>query len=61
MSPRRYPFFSRNNPKDFLNGGRYSLLFGGTSSGKQVNETTTVQKTGGTRVRSCPKPLQGYR
>ena len=33
-------FHSRDKPKDSLNGSRYSFFFGGTSSGKPVNETS---------------------
>ncbi len=47
MNPRRYPFRSRDKPKDSLCGSRYSFFIGGTSSGKQVNETTAVQMTAG--------------
>ena len=35
-------FRSRGQPKNHLGGGR-SFLFGGTSSGKLVNETTAMQ------------------
>ena len=45
MNPLRSLFRSRDKPKDSLNGSRYSFLFGGTSSGKPVNETTAMQMT----------------
>lgn len=49
------PFFrSRDKPKDFLNGSRFSFFFGGTSSGKPVNETTAMQMTA---VYSCVRIL----
>ena len=41
---------SRDKPKDSLNSSRYSFFFGGTSSGKPVNETTAMQMTA---VYSC--------
>ena len=47
-------FHSRDKPKDSLNGGRYSFFFGGTSSGKPVNETTAMQMTA---VYSCVRIL----
>ena len=42
MNPFRYLFRSRDKPKDSLNGNRYNFLFGGTSSGKPINETTAM-------------------
>ncbi|MEA4938537.1 MAG: phage portal protein [Christensenella sp.] len=47
-------FHSRDKPKDSLIGSRYSFLFGGTSSGKPVNETTAMQMTA---VYSCVRIL----
>ena len=47
-------FHSRDKPKNSLNGSRYSFLFGGTSSGKPVNETTAMQMTA---VYSCVRIL----
>ena len=47
-------FHSRDKPKDSLNGSRYSFFFGGTSSGKPVNETTAMQMTA---VYSCVRIL----
>ena len=47
-------FHSRDKPKNFLNGSRYSFFFGGTSSGKPVNETTAMQMTA---VYSCVRIL----
>ena len=54
MNPIRYLFRSRDKPKDSLNGSRYSFFFGGTSSGKPVNETTAMQMTA---VYSCVRIL----
>ena len=54
MNPLRAIFHSRDKPKDSLNGGRYSFFFGGTSSGKPVNETTAMQMTA---VYSCVRIL----
>ena len=54
MNPLRSLFRSRDQPKDSLNGSRYSFLFGGTSSGKPVNETTAMQMTA---VYSCVRIL----
>ena len=45
---------SRDKPMDSLNGSRYSFFFGGTSSGKPVNETTAMQMTA---VYSCVRIL----
>ena len=54
MNPLRAIFHSRDKPKDSLNGSRYSFFFGGTSSGKPVNETTAMQMT---EVYSCVRIL----
>ena len=54
MNPLRAIFHSRDKPKDSLNGSRYSFFFGGTSSGKPVNETTAMQMTA---VYSCVRIL----
>ena len=54
MNPLRAIFHSRDKPKDSLNGSRYSFFFGGTSSGKLVNETTAMQMTA---VYSCVRIL----
>ena len=54
MNPLRAIFHSRDKPKDSLNGNRYSFFFGGTSSGKPVNETTAMQMTA---VYSCVRIL----
>jgi len=35
----------RASPKNSLYGGTYSFLFGGTASGKTVNERTAMQTT----------------
>ncbi|HHX24749.1 MAG TPA: phage portal protein, partial [Thermoanaerobacterales bacterium] len=45
MNPFKRLFHSRDKPKDSLNRGRYSFLFGGTTSGKTVNERTAMQTT----------------
>ena len=50
MNPLRSLFRSRDKPKDSLNGSRYSFFFGGTSSGKPVNETTAMEMTACTPV-----------
>ena len=47
-------FHSRDKPRDSLNGSRFSFFFGGTSSGKPVNETTAMQMTA---VYSCVRIL----
>jgi len=54
MNPLRAISHSRDKPKDSLNGSRYSFFFGGTSSGKPVNETTAMQMTA---VYSCVRIL----
>ena len=54
MNPLQRLFRSRDKPKDFLNGSHYSFFFGGTSSGKPVNETTAMQMTA---VYSCVRIL----
>jgi len=36
---------SRDNPKNGLSGSQYSFFFGGTSSGKAVNERSSMQMT----------------
>ena len=54
MNPLRAIFHSRDKPKDFFSGSRYSFFFGGTSSGKPVNETTAMQMTA---VYSCVRIL----
>ncbi|HCS72922.1 MAG TPA: phage portal protein, partial [Clostridiales bacterium] len=45
MNPFRNLFRSRDKPKNSLGGSRYSFFFGGTSSGKTVNERTAMQTT----------------
>jgi HK97 family phage portal protein len=47
-------FHSRDTPKNSLNGSRYSFFFGGTCSGKSVNEHTAMQMTA---VYSCVRIL----
>ena len=54
INPLKHLFHSRDKPKNSLNGSRYSFLFGGTSSGKPVNETTAMQMTA---VYSCVRIL----
>ena len=44
----------RAGPKNSLIGSSYSFLFGGTSSGKTVNERTAMQTTA---VYSCVRIL----
>ncbi len=47
-------FRARDKPKDSLSGSRYSFFFGGTTSGKPVNEHTAMQMTA---VYSCVRIL----
>ena len=62
MNPRRYPFCSRDNPKDFLCGNRYSFFFGETSNGKPVKETDDIQMMAGySCMRILPEQLQDFR
>ena len=47
---------ARDKPRNSLGGNRYNFLFGGTTSGKPVNEHTAMQMTavyhyGGTNQR----------
>lgn len=54
MNPFKSLFRSRDKPKDMLSGSRYSFFFGGTSSGKIVNEMSAMQMTA---VYSCVRIL----
>ena len=54
MSVFRNLFHSRDKPKNYLSSSFYSFFFGGTSSGKPVNETTAMQMTA---VYSCVRIL----
>ena len=47
-------FKSRDKPKNITNGSSYSFYFGGTTSGKPVNEFTAMQMTA---VYSCVRIL----
>ena len=47
-------FNSRDKPENRTNGSAYSFLFGGTTSGKRVNERTAMQMTA---VYSCVRVL----
>lgn len=47
-------FNSRDKPENRTNGSAYSFLFGGTTSGKRVNEWTAMQMTA---VYSCVRVL----
>ena len=38
-------FHSRDKPRNTLNGQAFSFFFGGTTSGKTVNEHTALQTT----------------
>jgi HK97 family phage portal protein len=38
-------FHSRDKPKNYINNNPFSFFFGGTSSGKTVNERTAMQTT----------------
>ena len=54
MSILKGIFHSRDKPQDSLSGSRYSFFFGGTTSGKPVNEMTAMQMTA---VYSCVRIL----
>ena len=54
MNPLKLIFHSRDKPKNYLSSNFYSFFFGGTSSGKPVNETTAMQMTA---VYSCVRIL----
>jgi HK97 family phage portal protein len=54
MNPLKLIFHSRDKPKNYLSSSFYSFFFGGTSSGKPVNETTAMQMTA---VYSCVRIL----
>jgi HK97 family phage portal protein len=45
MNPLKFLFHSRDKPTANRLGGGFSFLFGGTSSGKAVNERTAMQTT----------------
>ena len=45
INPFKRLFRSRDKPKNSLSRGRYNFLFGGTTSGKTVNERTAMQTT----------------
>ena len=47
-------FKARERPKDYYSGSNYTFLFGGTTSGKNVNEFTAMQTTA---VYSCVRIL----
>lgn len=47
-------FKARDKPTDYYSGSNYSFLFGGTTSGKNVNEFTAMQTTA---VYSCVRIL----
>ena len=53
-NPLQRLFHSRDKPINSTAGSRYSFFFGGTSSGKPVNETTAMQMTA---VYSCVRIL----
>jgi HK97 family phage portal protein len=44
-NPLRILFRNRDKPQNNLNGGAYSFFFGGTTSGKAVNERSAMQMT----------------
>lgn len=54
MNILKYLFHSRDKPKNYLPSGAYNIFFGGTSSGKNVNEQTAMQVTA---VYSCVRIL----
>lgn len=45
MSIIKNLFHSRDKPKNSLPGSSYNVLFGRTTSGKNVNERTAMQVT----------------
>ena len=45
MNILKHLFHSRDKPKNALNGSGYNFYFGGSSSGKCVNERTSIQIT----------------
>lgn len=45
MNIFKHLFHSRDKPKNALNGSGYNFYFGGSSSGKCVNERTSLQIT----------------
>lgn len=54
MNPLKNLFHSRDKPRNSLNNNRFSFFFGGTTSGKTVNEKTAMQTTA---VYSCVRIL----
>ncbi len=54
MNIFRKIFHSRDKPKNTLNGSPYNFFFGGTSSGQNVNERSSMQMTA---VYSCVRIL----
>ncbi len=54
MSRFKSIFRSRDKPQNSLGGSRYDFFFGGTSSGKAVNEHTAMRMTA---VYSCVRIL----
>lgn len=54
MGKLRSIFKSRDTPKDSLNGSSYSFFMGSTTSGKRVNERSSMQMTA---VYSCVRVL----
>ncbi len=45
MNILKYLFHSKDKPKNYLPGSSYNVFFGGTSSGKNVNERSAMQVT----------------
>lgn len=43
-------FHSRDKPTNSTNGSAYRFLFGGSNSGKAVNERSAMQMTGSLRL-----------
>lgn len=54
MGILKYLFHSRDKPKNYLSGSAFNAFFGGTSSGKNVNEKSAMSVTA---VYSCVRVL----
>ena len=54
MNIFKYLFHSRDKPKNYISGSTYSVLFGETSSGKNVNERSAMRVTA---VYACVRVL----
>ena len=54
MNIFKYLFHSRDKPKNYISGSTYNVLFGETSSGKNVNERSAMRVTA---VYACVRVL----